>query len=190
MSDLLQVMLSGRPVWCRRLAERGMHPSASLIEAWKSGHDGFGGSLKSLVVSVEVAGLATTGTLTVELAVVAAEVVESASEDSSSLSVSTKSSGFLMAGAASRNSNGSASVPFPKNMVNRVHSSRQSVPAIAINKCCKASCFSAAALASNSEERRNKRRACKKERWELVAHRGGTKMWLHRVTPSRWRSMI
>ena len=71
MSDLLQVMLSGRPVWCRRLAEQGMHPSASLIEAWKSGHDGFGGSLKSLVVSVEVAGLATTGTLTVELAAVA-----------------------------------------------------------------------------------------------------------------------
>ena len=30
VSDLLQVMLSGRPVWCRRLAERGMHPSASL----------------------------------------------------------------------------------------------------------------------------------------------------------------
>ena len=56
MSDLLQVMPSGRPVWCRRLAERGMHPSASLIEAWKSGHDGFGGSLKSLVVSAEVAG--------------------------------------------------------------------------------------------------------------------------------------
>ena len=58
-----------------------------------------------------------------ELAAVAVEVVESASEDSSSLSVSTKSSGFLMAGAASRNSNGSASVPFPRNMVKRVHSS-------------------------------------------------------------------
>ena len=138
------------------------------------------------MVSIEVVGLATAGTLTVELAAVAAEVVESASEDSSSLSISTKSSGFLMAGAASRNSNGSASVPFPKNMVNKVHSSRQSVPAIAINKCCKASCFSAAALASSSEERRNKRRACKNKRWELVAHRGGARMWLHRVTPSRW----
>ena len=33
-----------------------MHPSASLIEAWKSGHDGFGGSLKSLVVSINKCG--------------------------------------------------------------------------------------------------------------------------------------
>ena len=123
MSNLLQVMPSGKPVWCRRLAEQGMHPSASLIEAWKSGHDGLDGSLKSLVAPVEVVGLATAEALTVELAVVVAEVVESASEDLSSLSISTKSSGFLMAGAASRNSNGSASVRFPKNMVNKVHSS-------------------------------------------------------------------
>ena len=154
-------MPSGKLVWCKRLAERGIHPSANLMEWWKSVHVCLGGSLKSLVPSVEVDGLAEA--LAVELATVATEVVESASEASSSLSISTKSSGFLMVGAVSRNSNGSASVPFPKNMVNKDHNSRQSVPAMAMNKCCRASCFNAAALALSSAERRNKRKAYKGE---------------------------
>ena len=91
------------------------------MERWKSVNVCLGGSLKSLVAPVEVDGLA--GVLVVELAAVAAEVVESANEALSSLSVSTKSNGFLMAGAASRNSKGSESVPFPKNMVSRDHNS-------------------------------------------------------------------
>ena len=134
-----------------------MNPSANWMEWWRSGHVGFGGSLKPLVVSAEVVGLAGALVLAEELAAVAVEVVESAIEDSSSLSVSTKSSGFLMAGAASRNSKGSSSV-------NRDHSSWQSVPARAMNKCCKASCFSAAAFASSSAESRNKRSAYDKTR--------------------------
>ena len=164
MSDLLQVILSGKPVWCKRLAERGMNPSANWMEWWRSGHVGFGCSLKPLVVSVEVVSLAGALVLVEELAAVAQEVVESATEDSSSLSVSTKSSGFLMTGAASRNSKGSTSVPFPKNMVNRDHNSWQSVPARAMNKCCNASCFSVAAFASSSAESQNKRSAYDKTR--------------------------
>ena len=65
-------MPSGKPVWCKRLAEWGIHPSANLMERWKSVHVCLGGSLKSLVASVEVDGLAEA--LAVELAAVAMEV--------------------------------------------------------------------------------------------------------------------
>ena len=125
--------------------------------------------MKSLV-EVEVDGLAEALAPAVELVAVAAEVVESATEDSSSLSVSIKSSGFLMAGAASRSPKGSASVPFPKNMVSKVINSRQSVPARAMNKCCKASCLRAAAFASSSAESRNRRSDCNKTKKLLVTH--------------------
>ena len=84
---------------------------------------GLAGSLKSFEAPPEgVAGLGVLGESAVGSgAVVAAEVDESATEASSLLSVSTKSSGFLMAGAASRNSKGSWSDPLPKNRVSRFH---------------------------------------------------------------------
>ena len=112
-----------------------MKPSAVLIEAHKSGQVGFGGSLKSLAAPEdEVEGLANTEEPAVELAAVATEAIESATEVSSSLSVSTKSRGFLIVGAASRNSNGSASIPLPKNRINKFQSSQQLEPASATNK--------------------------------------------------------
>ena len=94
-------------------------------------------------------------------AVVAVEADESATEASSSLSVSTKSSGFLMVGAASRNSKGSWLDPLLKNKVSRFHNSLQSVPAIVMNKCWRASCLRAMAFPSSSAERRKSRRAYK-----------------------------
>ena len=98
---------------------------------------GLEGSLKSFVALPE--GVASLGVLGESAmgsgTVVAAEVDESATEASSSLSVSTKSNGFLMTGTASRNSKGSWLDPLPKNRVNRFHNSLQSVPAIAMNKC-------------------------------------------------------
>ena len=98
---------------------------------------GLEGSLKSFEAPPEgVAGLGVLGESAVGSgAVVAAEVDKSATEASSSLSVSTKSNGFLMVGATSRNSKGSLLDPLPKNRVNRFHNSLQSVPAIAMNKC-------------------------------------------------------
>ena len=98
---------------------------------------GLEGSLKSLEAPLEdVIGLEVFDEVAVESsALTAAEAEGSAVEASSSLSVSTKFNGFLMAGTASRNLKGSWSDPLPKNRVSKFHNSLQSVPAMAINKC-------------------------------------------------------
>ena len=97
---------------------------------------------------------------------------------SSSLSVSPKSKGALMAGAASRKSNGSNLVPLPKNWTRSVHNSLQSDPARAINKCWRASARSAEALCSSSAANRKSRRAYRTE-GEMVSEKspsGGMEM--------------
>ena len=93
--------------------------------------------MKSLEVLLEgVVGLEVFDEVAMESgALTVAEAEESAVEASSSLSVSTKSNGFLMAGAASRNSKGLWSDPLPKNRVSKFHNCLQSVPAMVINKC-------------------------------------------------------
>ena len=76
--------------------------------------------------------------------------LEAVSGASSSLSVSPRSEGGLIAGAPSRKSKGSNPVPLPKKCTNRVQSSLQLDPAKATKRCCKAWAFKAAALCSNS----------------------------------------
>ena len=104
---------------------------------------------------------------------------------SSSLSVSPKSKGALMAGAASRKSNGSNPVPLPKNWTRSVHNSLQSDPAKAMNKCWRASAWSAEALCSSSAANRESRRAYR-IRGEMV--RGISPRWGIEMqdTRSRW----
>ena len=100
--------------------ERGTKPSASSTEETASGNLTLGFSLgRDGVEDLEEEAWAASagGTMIEEVveAVVEAlpnEILEAAS---SSLSVSPKSKGALMAGAASRKSNGSKPVPFPKN---------------------------------------------------------------------------
>ena len=82
----------------------------------------------------------------------------------SSLSVSHRSNGALMAGAASKKLKGSKPVPFPKNWTKRVQSSLQSNPANATNKCWRASALSAEALCSSSAASRKSLKDCKIKR--------------------------
>ena len=77
---------------------------------------------------------------------------------SDSDSVSVRSKGHLMIGAASRKLKGSTSVPLPKKVTNRVKSSLVSDPARAMVRNCKASFLSAAAFPSSSAASRKRRR--------------------------------
>ena len=100
------------------------------MEVTKSGQVGQGASLKSL--RAPVVGVAEV----VELDSGAAEATEAAELDAVlSLSVSARSSGCLMAGAASKNLKGSISAPLPKKVTKRVHNSRQSELARAMKRC-------------------------------------------------------
>ena len=88
------------------------------MEVTKSGQVGRGASLKSL--QAPVVGVAEV----VELdsgAAEATEAAELAMDAVSSLSVSARSSSYLMAGAASKNLKGSISAPLPKEVTKRVH---------------------------------------------------------------------
>ena len=78
------------------------------------------------------------GTVSVETVEVLPRVALEAASDcpsASSLSMSPRSRGGFMAGAASRKSNGSKPVPLLKNETKSVHSSLQSLPAKARNRC-------------------------------------------------------
>ena len=81
----------------------------------------------------------------------------------SSDSVSVKSKGHFMIGAACMKLKGSMSVPLPKKVTRRVKSSLVSDPARAMVRCCKPSFLSAATFPSNSAASR-KRRSDWKER--------------------------
>ena len=95
----------------------------------------------------------------VEGSTVAVVLDEAASPPASdSDSVSVRSRGRLMIGAALIKLKGSMSVPFPKNVTNSEKSSLVSVPARATVRCCKASLRRAAALPSSSAASRKSRR--------------------------------
>ena len=83
-----------------------------------------------------------------KLAVVLTEAESPPASDSDSVSV--RSNGLFIMGAASTKLNGSTSVPFPKNVTSKENSSLVSVPARAIVMCCKASFLRAVAFPSNS----------------------------------------
>ena len=142
----------GSPVLWISAEERGIKPSASSTEETISG---------SLITGLTLGRAAETLMEEVVEAVVDVLPRETLEAASSSLSVSPKSSGALMAGAESKKSKGSKPVPFPKNCTNKVQSSLQSEPARAINRCWRASALSAEALCSSSAARRKSLRACK-----------------------------
>ena len=78
-------------------------------------------------------------------------------------SVSVKSKGHFMIGAACMKLKGSMSVPLPKKVTRRVKSSLVSDTARAMVRCCKPSFLSAAALPSNS--------AASRKRWSDLKER-------------------
>lgn len=158
LPDLLQATPVGMPVWCISASDKGMQPSVKSTAGNLSGSTcfAFGTGRGAGVGALEVDASASKEAVVETLPIV---TLEAASEASSSLSVSVRSRGRLIAGAPSRNSKGSNPVPFPKKWTSKVHSSLQSEPARAIKRCCNASPFKAAALDSSLAASRNNRRA-------------------------------
>ena len=155
----------GSPVLWISAKECGIKPSASSTEETISGSLITGLTLGRAagVLKVEAWAASAAETLMEEVVEAVVDVLprETLEAASSSLSVSPRSSGALMAGAESKKSKGSKPVPFPKNCTNKVQSSLQSEPAKAINRCWRASALSAEALCSSSAARRKSLRACK-----------------------------
>ena len=162
LPDLLHATPVGIPVWWMSLREVGMQPSAYSTPGTLSGSTGltFGTGRGAGVGAVDVEASASVAREAVveRLPIVTLEAV---SDASSSLSVSPRSKGGLIAGAPSRKSKGSNPVPLPKKCTSRVQSSLQLDPTKATKRCCKASAFKAAALCSNSAASLNNRNAYK-----------------------------
>ena len=149
---------SGNAIWCISASDKGMQPSVKSTAGNLSGSTcfAFGTGRGAGVGALEVDASASKEAVMETLPIV---TLEAASEASSSLSVSVRSRGHLIAGAPSRNSKGSNPVPFLKKWTSKVHSSLQSEPARAIKRCCNASPFKAAALDSSLAASQNNRRA-------------------------------
>ena len=156
-----------------------MQPSAYSTPGTLSGNTGltFGTGRGAGVGAVDVEASASVAREAVveTLPIVTLEAV---SDASSSLSVSPRSKGGLIAGAPSRKSKGSNPVPLPKKCTSRVQSSLQLDPAKATKRCCKAAAFKAAALCSNSVASLNNRNAYKETKKNL-GERRQDKMGIH-----------